>query len=187
MSVAKLSVAVVLVLCASHAVHAQHQDAEVLSAAIAYYSNTKSSSPLLVIAGETIPADQIRMGHFERAEAVEIPASITLELRNRNAEMRPIGDIQLPANTMIVRGAISMTRHFTPGGEEVADWSPFMHAYPGHQLLQLAMPAYFTPDQKALVYFWAGIGPEGTQGWLYILERRGSEWRVTWSDSPWIS
>lgn len=183
----KLSIVVALLFCVSHALHAQDRDSEVLSAAIAHYSNTKNRSPLMVVAGETIQADQIRMGHFEQAEAVEVPASIRLELRTRNAAVRPIAGIHLPANAMIVRDAISMTWHLTPAGAEVADWSPFMHAYPGHQLLQLALPAYFTPGQKALVYFWAGIGPEGRQGWLYILEKRGSEWQVTWSDSPWIS
>ena len=88
---------------------------------------------------------------------------------------------------MLVLDAISMTRRITPTGAEVADWSPFTHAYPGSQLVQLGAPAYITPRQKALVYFWAGIGPEGIQGWLYILEKRGSEWHVTWSESPWIA
>ena len=181
-----LFTAVALLFCVSLALHAQDEDAEVLSAALRHYSNSKRN-PLLVIAAETIETGRISLGRFERAEAPEIPVSIRRELHNRSLKARPIAGIQLPANAMIVREAISMTRHVTPGGAEVADWSPFTHAYPGYRLLQLSVPAYFTPGQKALVYFWAGIGPEGTQGWLYILEKRGSEWHVTWSDSPWIS
>jgi len=166
---------------------ASGDDAQVLSAAIAHYSNTRSNRPLLVIAGETMEPDYIRLGRFERGEAAELPASIVRELRNRNTSAQAVSDIALPAHPMIVRDAISMTRHATPAGAVVADWSPFMHAYPGYQLLQLAAPVYFTPGQRALVYFWAGIGPEGTQGWLYILEKRGSDWHVTWSDWPWIT
>ena len=136
-----------LLFCVSLALHAQDEDAEVLSAALRHYSNSKRN-PLLVISAETIETGRISLGRFERAEAPEIPASIRRELHNRSLEAR---------------------------------------AYPGYQLLQLSVPAYFPPGQKALVYFWAGIGPEGTQGWLYILEKQGSEWHVTWSDSPWIS
>jgi hypothetical protein len=165
---------------------AQTDDALVLSAAIAHYSATKSN-PLLVVSSDTIATDRISLGRFERADTVEIPRSIREELRTRNVTSRPIAAIQPPANAVIVRDAISMTRHVTPAGAEVADWSPFTHVYPGYQLLQAAAPAYFTSGEKALVYFWAGLGPEGTQGWLYILEKRGSEWHVTWSESPWIA
>ena len=165
---------------------AQGDDAHVLAAAIAHYSNSKNN-PLVVVAGEALDTSRISLGRFERGEAAEIPASIVRELRSRNTEAQSVGDIALPANALIVRDAISMTRHVTPTGAEVADWSPFTHAYPGYQLLQLAAPAYVAPEQKAVVYFWAGLGPEGTQGWLYILEKRGSEWHVTWSDSPWIN
>ena len=181
---------VVLLFCASHALHAQGQDAEVLSAAIAHYSNARSNRsepPLLVIAAETIEAERISLGRFERAQTPELTGSITRELRERNTRAKTVGEVRLPANAMLVRDALSMTRHVTPTGAEVADWSPFTHAYPGSQLVQLAAPAYFEPGRKALVYFWAGIGPEGTQGWLYILEKRGDEWQVTWSESPWIT
>ena len=177
-------------ISAGQALQAQSDDAQVLSAAIAHYSATRrngSQLPLLVIAAETIESDRILLGRFDRAEAPEIPASTIQALRQRNAKAQPIGDIRLPASALLVRDAIGMTRHVTPAGAEVADWSPFTHAYPGSQLVQLAAPAYFTPGQKALVYFWAGIGPEGIQGWLYILEKRGSEWHVTWSESPWIA
>ena len=186
---ARLLVAVALLLCATHPLHAQSQDAEVLAAAIAYYSSAtsnRSESPLLVIAGETIEADRILLDSFERAERPDIPASIIRELRERNARARALGEIRLPAKTMVVRDAIGMIRHVTPAGAEVLDWSPFVHAYPGSQLVQVAAPAYFTVGEKALVYFWAGIG-QGIQGWLYVLEKRGSEWHVTWSDSPWIA
>lgn len=165
-------------------------DARVLSAAIAHYGATQrngSQPPLLVIATETIESNRILLGRFDRATAPEIPASIIEALRQRNAKAQPIGDIRLPANALLVRDAISMTRQVTPAGAEVTDWSPFMHAYPGSQLMQLGTPAYFTPGARALVYLWAGIGPEGTQGWLYILEKRGVEWQVTWSESPWIA
>ena len=169
---------------------AQTDDAQVLSAAIAHYSNAKrnrSEPPLLVIAGETIVADRISLGRFERTEAPEIQGPTIRALRERNEKAEPVGDIRLPANALVVRDAMAMTRHVTPAGAEITDWSPFTHAYPGHQLMQLAAPVYFTAGQKALVYFWAGTGPEGTQGWLYILEKRGSEWHVTWSDWPWIA
>ena len=180
-------IVVALLVCAGDALHAQDHDAEVLSAAIAHYSSTTKRSPLLVVAGETIEPGRIWLGRFDRAESAEIPASISRELHNRNAKAQPIADIQLPANALLVRDAMSMTRHVTPAGVEIADWSPFTHAYPGYQMMQLAAPVYFTPNQKALVYFWAGLGPDGTQGWLYILEKQGTEWRVTWSDWPWIA
>lgn len=186
----KLSVVVALLVCASHTVHAQSQDAEVLSAAIAHYSNTKSKrgeQPLLVIAGETIEAARIVLDRVERADSPDVSSAIIRELRERNAKAQPIGDIRLPANATLVRDAISMTRHVTPTGAEATDWSPFTHAYPGSQLVQLGAPAYFTPGARALVYLWAGLGPEGTQGWLYILEKRGDEWQVTWSASPRIA
>ena len=187
---AKLSIAVALLVCSSHIIHAQGQDAEVLSAAIAHYSNARSNRsepPLLVIAAETIEADRISLGRFERTQSHELTGSITRQLRERNTRAQTVGEIRLPANAMLVRNALSMTRHITPTGTEVADWSPFAHAYPGSLLLQLAAPVYFEPGRKALVYFWAGIGPEGTQGWLYILEKRGDAWQVTWSESPWIT
>ena len=165
---------------------AQGDDAHVLAAAIAHYS-TSRKNPLLIVAGETIEANHISLGRFERGEAADIPASIVREVRHRNSRAESIGDVALPANARIVRDAISMTRHATPTGAEVADWSPFTHAYPGYQLLQVAAPAYFTPGDRALVYFWVGIGSEGTQGWLYVLEKRGAEWHVTWSESPWVA
>ena len=119
MRVRLLSAAVALLLCASHSIRGEGQDTEVLSAAIAHYSNSKSA-PLLVVASETIEATRISLGRFERAETTEIPASIIRELRSRNAKARPIANLQLPANAILVRDAISMTRHFTPAGTEVA-------------------------------------------------------------------
>ena len=168
---------------------AQSDDAEVLSAAIAHYSVMQRSgtqAPLLIVTAETIQGEHIPLAFFEPA-APEIPSSIVRELHERNATGQLLGGIRLPANAILVPGAIDLTRHVTPTGTEVADWSPFTHAYPGAQLMQLAAPVYFSPGKKALVYFWAGLGPLGTQGWLYILEKQGSEWHVTWSKSPWIA
>ena len=68
---------------------AQTDDAQVLSAAIAHYSNAKrnrSEPPLLVIAGETIVADRISLRRFERAETPEIQGSTIRALRERNDE-----------------------------------------------------------------------------------------------------
>jgi hypothetical protein len=142
---------IVLVVLFSGLVAAQSDDAQVLSAAIAHYSNSKKN-PLLVVAGET--------------------------LDERNAQAQPVGEIQLPANAMLVRNAVSLTRHVSPNGAEVEDWSPFTHAYPGYQLVQLSAPVYSTPGARARVYLRAGIGPEGTEGWLYTLEKRGNVWQV---------
>jgi hypothetical protein len=157
---------VALLFCVSLALHAQDEDAEVLSAALRHYSNSKRN-PLLVIAAETIETGRISLGRFERAEAPEIPASIRRELHNRSLKARPIAGIQLPANAMIVREAISMTRHVTPGGAEVADWSPFTHAYPGYQLLQLSVPAYFNISRLGRRH-WCTSGQESAPR-----ERRG--------------
>jgi len=170
-----LSTVVVLLLCASPAPHAQDQDAEVLSAAIAHYSNSKNN-PLLVVAAETIEASRILLDHVQHTDSPDWPGALR-ELRERNAKVQSIGDVRLPANAALVRDALSLIRRVTPSGAEVSDWSPFTHAYPGSQLVQLAAPAYFTPGQKALVYFSAATDGEG-QGWVYILEKRGAEWLV---------
>lgn len=151
----KNSTLVVLLFCVGASLDSQDHDAEVLSAAIAHYSNTKSEQsggpPLLVIAGETL---------------------------ERNTKAQPVGEIQLPPNAMLVHNAVSLTRHVAPSGAEVEDWSPFTHAYPGYQLVQLSAPVYSTPGARARVYLRAGIGIEGTQEWLYTLEKRGNVWQV---------
>ena len=137
---------------ASQGLLAQGDDAHVLTVAIAHYSNSRNN-PLLVVAGETLDGE-------------------------RNTTAQPVGEIRLPANAMLVHNAISLTRHVSSNGAEVEDWSPFTHAYPGYQLVQLGAPVYSTPGAQAHVYLRAGIGPEGTQGWLYTLEKRGDAWQV---------
>ena len=187
----KFSIAVALLFCVSDAVQAQDHDAEVLSAAIAHFSNTKTKQngepPLLVIAGETIEAARIGLDHIEWADSPDVSRAVIRELRERNANSQTIGEVHLPANAVLVRDALSLIRRLTPTGAEVSDWSPLTHAYPGYQLVQLAAPVYFTPGQRALVYFSTTIGPGAMQGWVYVLEKRGEEWHVTSSESPWRS
>ena len=181
----KISTLVVLLFCVGDSLDSQDHDAEVLSAAIAHYSHTKSKQsgepPLLVIAGETLESTRITLDRVEHAP--DTSSAIIRELRQRNAKVQALGEVRLPASAVFVRDALSLIRRFTPAGAEVSDWSPFTHAYPGSQLVQLAAPAYFTPGQKALVYFSTATDGEGRE-WVYVLERRGAEWHVTSSESP---
>ena len=162
---------------------ASGNDAPVFSAVIAHHSDSKTN-PLLVVAAETMEASRIILNSLERDGHPYVSSSLVRELRERNAKAQPIGDVRLPANAVLVPDALSLIRRVTPTGAELSDWSPFTHAYPGYQLLQLAAPAYFTPGQRALVYLSTAMEGQ-TQGWAYILEKQGTEWRVTWSESLW--
>jgi hypothetical protein len=179
-----LLTAVAFLFCVGQALSAQDQDVEVLSAAIAHYSNS-NNHPLLVVAGETLEASRIILDRYERDGSPDTSGAIIQALRERNSNVQSVGDVRLPPNAVLVRDALSLIRRFTQSGAEVSDWSPFTHAYPGYRLVQFAAPAYLTPGQRALVYLAAASGAEEFEGTIYILEKRAGQWHVTSSDSPW--
>ena len=181
---------IAIVLCWGQDPRAQSEDPNVWAAVIEHYSQTdraRSQRFRLVIAAETTGSAQMSLGRFEREGTSEIPPSLIRELRERNAVSQDVRGLRLPSNAVLVPGVRRLIMQTTASGGETPDWLPFVKSYPGSELLQFAAPAYDTAGQRALAYFWVGLGPEGVQGWLYILEKRGSEWKVTWLDSPWIA
>jgi len=181
---------IAILLCFGQDPRAQSEDASVWSAVIEHYREThrdESQRFRLVVAGETTVSAHMLLGRFEQQDTSEIPPSMIRELRGRNAVSQALRGLRLPSDAVLVPGVRRLIMRSTASGGETPDWLPFVKSYPGALLLQFAAPAYDTSGQRALAYFSVGLGPEGLQGWLYILEKQGSEWKVTWLDSPWIA
>lgn len=162
-------------------------DAAVWSAVVRQYAESKADggrSFAAVLAAETVPTDQMRLGRV--GEDDRMPPELLRRLERENSRAAKIAGISVPPSVSLVPGAADLVRGKAVRGVE-SDWSTFHKKYPNRPLMQMTVPAYNETRDTSVVYFWVGWGAEATEGWVYLLRREAGQWRVAKADMCWIS